>query len=320
MVSKSNEKNASTMPTLRMLQRARHAKAKTNPDSYPERRLPIFEEGEDHVGYNLEQVKFNYDPPYYDDPAVLAADATIPGSAGWADPVDPSKVDWSKRFSHYGRILLCAHPGRAINPVGVTGLAGRGLLGKHGPNHAADCLITCNDGRKLKFVAIKRKDNGQWALPGGMVDEGEAVAKTVVREFREEAARLTNEEGGEEAKKALDKILEKHKGVVVFKGYVDDPRNTDNAWIETVAIHRHLSPEEADSLQLSAGDDASAVKWMTASMDNEEYVNLYASHRQITDSVFADMSTMSLNMLDSPARKREKRPRVAVEPEEPVDL
>lgn len=295
------------MLPLRMLQRASHFAAKTTPDSYPERRLPVFEEGEDHVGYNLEQVKFDYDPPYYDHPAVLAADATIPGSAGWADPTDPRKVDWTKRSSHYGRILLCSVTGRPINPVGVTGLVGRGLLGKWGPNHAGDCLITRNNGHELQFVAIKRKDNGQWAIPGGMVDEGEAVANTVVREFREEAARLTSEEGGEEAKKALDKILKKHEGVVVFKGYVDDPRTTDNAWIETVAIHRHLSPEEADSLQLSAGDDAAAVKWMTASMDNEEYVNLYASHRQITDSVFADMSTMSLNMLDSPARKRPRR-------------
>lgn len=25
----------------------------------------------------------------------------------------------------------------------------------------------------------------------------------------------------------------------VFKGYVDDPRNTDNAWMETVAVNFH---------------------------------------------------------------------------------
>lgn len=27
--------------------------------------------------------------------------------------------------------------------------------------------------------------------------------------------------------------------VQVFKGYVDDPRNTDNAWMETVAVNFH---------------------------------------------------------------------------------
>lgn len=296
-----------------MLQGASHVKAQTEVGNYPVRKLPLVEEGKDHVGYNVEQVKFTYNPPYYDHPSVTAADETVDGFRGWADPVDPRRVDWTKRFSHYGKILLCSLTGRPINPVGVTGLAGRGLLGKWGPNHAADCLITRNNGHEIQFVAIRRSDTGAWAIPGGFVEEWETAAKAVMREFREEACRLTNEEGGEEAKKALDKIFETHKGVCVFKGYVDDHRTTDNAWIETVAVHRHISPEEADSLQLSAGDDAAAVKWMTMSMDNEAYVNLHASHRQITDSVLAEMSTMSLNQLDSPARKRPRPSPVAVE-------
>ena len=36
-----------------------------------------------------------------------------------------------------------------------------------------------------------------------------------------------------------DRML-KH-GVEVFCGYVDDPRTTDNAWIETRAVHFHAS-------------------------------------------------------------------------------
>lgn len=39
----------------------------------------------------------------------------------------------------------------------------------------------------LQFVAIKRGDTGEWALPGGMVDPGESVSSTAVREFQEEA-------------------------------------------------------------------------------------------------------------------------------------
>ena len=27
--------------------------------------------------------------------------------------------------------------------------------------------------------------------------------------------------------------------IQVYKGYVDDPRNTDNAWMETVAVNFH---------------------------------------------------------------------------------
>jgi ADP-ribose pyrophosphatase len=40
---------------------------------------------------------------------------------------------------------------------------------------------------KLQFVAIKRGDSGEWALPGGMVDPGEVVSATAIREFQEEA-------------------------------------------------------------------------------------------------------------------------------------
>ena len=31
----------------------------------------------------------------------------------------------------------------------------------------------------------------------------------------------------------------------VYKGYMDDPRNTDNAWIETVALSVHF-PDQGD--------------------------------------------------------------------------
>ena len=47
---------------------------------------------------------------------------------------------------------------------------GRGLLGKWGPNHAADPIVTRFDPSRpdrLQVVAIKRKDTGDWALPGG---------------------------------------------------------------------------------------------------------------------------------------------------------
>jgi hypothetical protein len=64
------------------------------------------------------------------------------------------------------------------NPIGRTGLTGRGLLGRWGPNFAADPIITrwkrdagnkpvYMEGKKvLEFVAVERTDSKQWALPG----------------------------------------------------------------------------------------------------------------------------------------------------------
>lgn len=31
--------------------------------------------------------------------------------------------------------------------------------------------------------------------------------------------------------------------IQVYKGYMDDPRNTDNAWIETVAVSVHFQDQ-----------------------------------------------------------------------------
>lgn len=61
-----------------------------------------------------------------------------------------------------------------------------------------------------------------------MVDPGEDVAQTVKREFQEEAAR-----DGVDLNK-IDELFS--HGEKIYEWYVDDPRNTDNAWIETVAM------------------------------------------------------------------------------------
>ena len=40
----------------------------------------------------------------------------------------------------------------------------------------------------------------------------------------------------------------------VYKGYVDDPRNTDNAWMETVAVNFHdETGESVGKFNLHAG-------------------------------------------------------------------
>ena len=55
-------------------------------------------------------------------------------------------------------------------------VSGRGLLGRWGPNHAADPVVTrWAKGRKekvLEIILISRRDSGDLALPGGMVDPG----------------------------------------------------------------------------------------------------------------------------------------------------
>eukprot|EP00058_Branchiostoma_floridae_P006677 XP_002592165.1 hypothetical protein BRAFLDRAFT_88112 [Branchiostoma floridae] len=134
----------------------------------------------------------------------------------------------------------------------------------------------------LEFVAIQRRDNLLWAIPGGMVEPGENLTMTLKNEFGEEALGKLDKTEQERMDMSikLDKLF--RQGKEVFKGYSDDPRNTDNAWIETTAINYH--DEEGYLMQnftLQAGDDAGAVRWQ----DVDGTSPLFASHQAILKHV-----------------------------------
>jgi ADP-ribose pyrophosphatase len=224
----------------------------------------------------------------------------------YADPEDASltKVncfDEKKqvdRNSYEGIMSLEPDTKRPINPRGRTGMRGRGRLGRWGPNKAADPIVTRwkrdASGKRvfhpkthkpiLECVLIKRKDNGEWAIPGGMVESGESVSETLLKEFGEEA--MNSLEMTDEEVIAMKEALAfafKH-GVEVYKGYVDDPRNTDNAWMETVAMNFHDEDGTLFALfKLHAGDDAVGVKWVELTDD----MQLYASHSDFVRTTMA---------------------------------
>ena len=222
---------------------------------------------------------------------------------GWADPDLPmdelavesqpfgeaflQELKARKSFearSHSMSDLKYDHFGRPLNPRGRTGMAGRGLLGKWGPNHAADPIVTRINPytQRLQMVAVQRRDTKEWAIPGGMVDAGETVSQTIKREFMEEATSTERFSKLEllRNKQLLDELFAKEQ--VVYRGYVDDPRNTDHAWMETSAFHFHCNAECAKMLKLEAGDDAAAVRWIDID-DPDVLAGLYASHRDWVD-------------------------------------
>lgn len=87
-----------------------------------------------------------------------------------------------------------------------------------------------------------------------MVDVGEKVSITLKREFMEEARNSL--ELSPEEREALSQTLSElfSRGQELYKGYVDDPRNTDNAWMETEAYLFHDDTGEfLDNFKLVAG-------------------------------------------------------------------
>ena len=73
-------------------------------------------------------------------------------------------------------------------------------------------------------------------------------------------------------------------------GYVDDPRNTDNAWLETSAYHFHCSRELGGMLLLDGREDLTGkngmgAMWVTMDESDEKYVAMYANHKQMVEQV-----------------------------------
>lgn len=108
---------------------------------------------------------------------------------------------------------------------------------------------------------------------GGMVDPGEKVSAALKREFIEETL------NGKIHESELDEFFS--KGVEIYKGYVDDPRNTDNSWMETVCVNMHDEDGSfLSKLNFEAGDDAIAIHWIDVSRN----VKLYASHSKLIEA------------------------------------
>jgi len=257
-------------------------------------KIPRFQVPDEQVPWSVPLS--SYTPVEFTAPFVL--------KAVWADSelgADGFTPLWNKldgkvnRVSHDGEYKV-DKDNRPVNMMGRTGITGRGVLGRWGPNHAADPIVTRwkreDSGEKVKdkssgknileFVSIQRKDNGEWAIPGGMVDPGEKVSTTVKREFMEEALDSTGTAKSNlpELKKMVDEFFA--GGDEVYKGYVDDPRNTDNAWMETVAFSFHDSEGSTiGKFPLHAGDDAASICWMPLSSK----VSLYASHKNMLELV-----------------------------------
>lgn len=122
-----------------------------------------------------------------------------------------------------------------------------------GPNQAADAVVLADQ----SVLLVKRRDSGLWALPGGFIDPGETSQQAARREVFEET-------GVEVAS----------QGVEVYHGPVDDPRSTEQRWIESTA---YLYTEPARH-PVTSSDEVEDAGWR-ALVDLPE--RLHGSHDRI---------------------------------------
>ena len=223
------------------------------------------------------------DPFYYQNVPYFESKILKKYENVWSDPLNINKNDLQNRMTWQNNKLIYLKDSniKFINgfPKNLqkTGLTGRGLLGRFGPNHAADPIVTRFNYKNmsLEFIAVLRKDTEppMWAIPGGMVDAGEEFSATLKREFVEEVASKCD-------KNIIDKIFS--NGKTIYSGMVyNDPRTTDDAWIETKVVNYHIPYSDSLKLNLTNQDEENySVKWISCS-----HPQLYADHKDYIKKV-----------------------------------
>ncbi|XP_017907435.1 PREDICTED: transient receptor potential cation channel subfamily M member 2 [Capra hircus] len=227
-----------------------------------------------------------YNPPFY---TADRKDKDLVDPVG--DALEPlSRISYNvvdgplDRRSFHG--VYAVRDGLPLNPMGRTGLRGRGDLSYFGPNHTLQPVITrwrrsldgaiCrkNVKKMLEVLVVKRGPSEHWMLPGGSREPGEMLPRKLKQVLRREFW------------SSFESLLT--QGMEVYKGYMDDPRNTDNAWIETVAVSIHF-PDQSDvelkrlNSHLHCYDEGMAIRWQVV----DERISLCDNHKVILQKVAA---------------------------------
>uniref|UniRef100_A0A1A8PBL2 Transient receptor potential cation channel, subfamily M, member 2 n=1 Tax=Nothobranchius rachovii TaxID=451742 RepID=A0A1A8PBL2_9TELE len=155
-------------------------------------------------------------------------------------PVPEEKVPWEVSFPSYKPPYYdCKEDGCDIdgsealekyrNPEGRTGIRGRGALSRLGPNRNLDLVLTrWRDSERsvLEFLGVWGESREFLVLPGGLADSAEHLPAPLKKTLGDKIYETLNAKFSE--------------GIKVFEGYVDDCRNTDNAWVETTVLNIYL--------------------------------------------------------------------------------
>ena len=191
-----------------------HTQARTEANThYTGKRVPVENK---LVPWSKEAT--SYLPDEFTDDSVLTKGV----AEGWADPPTPQQVtDLMERKSYEAPIRFDG-AGMPLNPRGRTGLRGRGLLGRWGPNHAADPIVTRYNPQtgKLQLVALRREDTGQFAVPGGMSKPGDMWNQKMRSEFKTEVTQDKDDDPlqKQHMKMLLDQLFHGKESSVVYRG------------------------------------------------------------------------------------------------------
>ncbi|KAL5012942.1 hypothetical protein ScPMuIL_011493 [Solemya velum] len=264
----------------------------------------------------------------------------------WNSVVTYRHGDNTREIDRRSWITLDSQPFRyKLDPVGLpqnamgrTGIRGKGVLWRWGPNHVIKAVVTrwrqkfnpeghslgylyVEGKRVLEFIAVKRDDGFEsvYGLPGdtlhGLTTPYSTLCEAFLRtvfDDQEVTSRAELDQADmiqffaqfgthnvstktsfsvgsptRSASQSLQPFLSGSRtslrtetdsqgfsATLLYKGYLDDPRNTDNSWVEAEVWNFHY--DHGDTFDLRISEDG-GVKWKEVS----PYVKLFGNESVI---------------------------------------
>ena len=182
---------------------------------------------------------------------VVYSDPNLPPDLKLNDIPWNAVTENNDRRSYEGRYMV--QYSLPLNPVGRTGLSGRGQLPRWGPNFIAMPIITrfarrSNGERELvagKYVfevLLQNAENGVLTLPEVTCNRDEPLPSNIRNIFSS-----SNIKCGDAVRAKILRRIGKvfNGGVLIYRGYSDSEVNTDNSWVEAIVVNYHDTNDNA---------------------------------------------------------------------------
>ncbi|CAF4223044.1 unnamed protein product [Rotaria sp. Silwood2] len=191
-----------------------------------------------------------------------------------------------------------------LNPMGRTGVGGHGALIRWGPNKSIIAVITrwkkhrdqyvVNNGQRvLETLVFKDKYTNDWKLSAANILGVESRYGSICRRFHELA--FQNNFNFEYISSFQESDMIEHfksfthvstdtfestefESHMVYRGYIDDLRNTDNAWIEAEIWNFHYN---SDIIFLNLRQDGMAI-WKDVTNSSRDFLMQKSILREIS--------------------------------------
>jgi hypothetical protein len=226
------------------------------PNNYPARfRIPI-----DEANWLVPAT--NYAPPYFVAEEILA-NSRAKSKDGYTDPEEQWQfedfIDWGREYSR-------ENTGKPLNPAGRTGIQGRGNLGLWGTNpmilaipirynqeaeHLEMLINSQSDLQELVYVHLHRGESFDSAWERGIQKLGP---------------------------------IEYFQLAEIHSGYLYDPRQTDNAWVDAKVFLLFWGDEQGSE----EADKGNGKLWRE--LDPDMINNLYSSHGKLVRKAILHLS------------------------------